>query len=79
LASAAQTALDRGAAAQFRLAGEHGDAIPIPSVFMVGDDRCDATLLGASRPAAQPPAPAAKPAPAPKPARQHDKGGPGKD
>jgi serine/threonine-protein kinase len=77
--SAAQAALDRGSAAQFRLAGEHGTAIPIPSVFMVGEDRCDATLLGASRPAA-PPGPAAKPAPAPRPGKEHEgKGGPGKD
>jgi hypothetical protein len=82
--STAQAALDRGAAAQFRLVGEHGTAIPIPSVFMVGEDRCDATLLGAS---AQPPAAkqgsdgaTPKPAPggaAPKPAKA-DHSGPGK-
>ena len=79
--SAAQAGLSRGAAAQFRLAGEHGEAIPIPSVFMVGQDRCEATLLGgspraiASNPA---PPPAARAPAAPKPPKKN-KGGPGKD
>ncbi len=65
VSSPAQPALEPGTSAQLSLSGSHGGVLPMPTVFQLNGDQCEATLLGPpSTPAVAPPVapPVAQPA-----------------